>query len=291
MIGIISAFGASFAWTYACFIWRKNSFILEPVHINLLKNLIAFIVFIPAIFTINFTQDVKYLIILLFSGVLGIGLGDTFYIKSLKSIGTRRTLSIEGISPILAAFSGQIFIQETLSVRSWIGIIIVSCALFKIIKENKNIDPRISEKNIIKNFLNSYSYSFLSVLCAVSAASLSRIVLLKTNLSPFQTTEIRLLGAIIYLLSLNKFKIDLFLFQMKYRERFRLLLSIILGTNIGIFLQQIVFKTLPLGIGWTLLSSSPIVSLLFTKKEEGKVTFEIITVTLILSFGIGLTIL
>jgi len=116
-------------------------------------------------------------------------------------------------------------------------------------------------------------------------------VLLKTNLSPFQTTEIRLLGAIIYLLSLNKFKIDLFLFQMKYRERFRLLLSIILGTNIGIFLQQIVFKTLPLGIGWTLLSSSPIVSLLFTKKEEGKVTFEIITVTLILSFGIGLTIL
>tara|TARA_B100000609_G_C16989124_1_gene317796 strand:- start:383 stop:577 length:195 start_codon:yes stop_codon:yes gene_type:complete len=64
-----------------------------------------------------------------------------------------------------------------------------------------------------------------------------------------------------------------------------------MGTNIGIFLQQMVFQTLPLGIGWTLLSTSPIISLFFTKKEEGILTKEIIFSTFLLFIGICLILL
>ncbi len=291
MIGILSAFGASFAWTYACFIWRRNSFILEPIKLNLLKNLVAFLVFIPALFSVNFTQDTPYLLILLISGVLGIGIGDTFYIKSLKSIGTRKTLSIEAISPIIAAFSGGIFIKETLSLSSWIGILIVSLSLIKIITMRHTYLFRNSEDKTLKVNLTDYSYSFLSVLCAVIAALLSRLVFIKTNLNPFQTTELRLLGSIIFLIVVTKLKTNFSLSKFKNDERFWFLVSIIFGTNIGILLQQIVFKTLPLGIGWTLLSTSPLISLLFVKKEEGELSFEIILITLILCIGIGLTIL
>ena len=136
-----------------------------------------------------------------------------------------------------------------------------------------------------------YAYPFLSVLCAVLGGCLSRLVLLECNLSPLHTTEIRLLGAIIFLVTINKFRINFYLNRLEKNQQKRFLLSIFLGTNIGILLQQIVFKTLPIGIGWTLLSTSPVISLIFAKKEEGEITKIIVFFTCLLFLGLSLIIL
>ena len=195
MIGIFSAFGAAISWTYACFIWRSQTEKYKSIDINLVKNIIAFLIFLPAFINISVLNDLKSIFILLFSGVIGIGLGDTFYIKSLQLIGTRRTLSIETLSPLLAALSGEIFINESLAFRSYVGIFIISISLFILIRQRthfvvNNLTPITEQNN-----LRIYIFPFLSVLCAVSGGLLSRIVFLESNLSPFQTTEIRLLGA------------------------------------------------------------------------------------------------
>ena len=81
------------------------------------------------------------------------------------------------------------------------------------------------------------------------------------------------------------------LFNFAKKEKSKFIISVLMGTNIGILLQQIVFQTLPLGIGWTLLSTSPIISLFFTKKEEGILTKEIIISTFTLFIGICLILL
>jgi drug/metabolite transporter (DMT)-like permease len=71
----------------------------------------------------------------------------------------------------------------------------------------------------------------------------------------------------------------------------RFLISVFLGTNVGILLQQIVFKTLPIGIGWALLSTSPVISLFFAENEEKEITKKIIFFTCFLFFGLTLIIL
>ena len=136
MIGILSAFGAAASWTYACFIWRSQTQKYKTIDINLIKNIIAFLVFTPAFINISSITELKNIFILLISGIIGIGLGDTFYLKSLKTIGTRKTLSIETLSPLIAALSGKIFINENLTTKSWVGIIIVSISLFIILKKS-----------------------------------------------------------------------------------------------------------------------------------------------------------
>ncbi len=290
MIGILSAFGASASWTYACFIWRSQTQKYKTIDINLIKNLIAFLVFTPAFINISSTTELKNIFILLVSGIIGIGLGDTFYLKSLQTIGTRKTLSVETLSPLIAAFSGEIFINEDLTIKSWVGVIIVSISLFIILKKGndfKDENSPFSEKNNFKIF----AFPFLSVLCAVLGGLFSRMVFLQSNLSPFITTEIRLLGAIIFLITLKGFKINFFLKNIEKKEQKRFLLSILLGTNIGILLQQIVFKTLPIGIGWALLSTSPVVSLLFAKNEEREITKKIIFFTCFLFFGLTIIII
>ena len=206
MIGILSAFGAATSWTYACFIWRSQTQKYKSIDINLIKNIIAFLIFIPAFINLSSTTELKNTFILLISGIIGIGLGDTFYLKSLQTIGTRKTLSIETLSPLMAALSGEFFINENLTTKSWVGIIIVTISLFIILRKGndfKEENSSFSEKNNFKIF----AFPFLSVLCAVLGGLLSRMVFLQSNLSPFLTTEIRLLGAIIFLISLKGFKI------------------------------------------------------------------------------------
>ena len=290
MIGILSAFGAAASWTYACFIWRSQTQKYKTIDINLIKNIIAFLVFTPAFINISATTELKNILMLLVSVIIGIGLGDTFYLKSLQTIGTRKTLSVETLSPLMAAFSGEIFINEDLTIKSWVGIITVSISLFIILKKEndfKDENSPFSEKNNFKIF----AFPFLSVLCAVLGGLFARMVFLQSNLSPFITTEIRLLGAIIFLITLKGFKINFFLKNIEKKEQKRFLLSILLGTNIGILLQQIVFKTLPIGIGWALLSTSPVISLLFAKNEEREITKKIIFFTCFLFFGLTLIII
>ena len=291
MIGIISAFGAAISWTYACFIWRSQTEKYKSIDINLVKNIIAFLIFLPALINFSVLIDSKSMLTLLLSGVIGIGLGDTFYIKSLQIIGTRKTLSIETLSPLLAALSGEIFINENLALRSYVGIVTISISLFILLRQRTNLVVNSLSTINEQNNLSIYVFPFLSVLCAVSGGLLSRIVFLESNLSPFQTTEIRLLGAIIFLITIKRFRINFFLKKLDNNDQTRFLLSIFFGTNLGILLQQIVFKTLPLGVGWTLLSTSPVISLFFSSKEEGMITKGIIFFTSLLFLGLCLIIL
>tara|TARA_B100000678_G_scaffold22769_1_gene17395 strand:- start:61 stop:939 length:879 start_codon:yes stop_codon:yes gene_type:complete len=291
LIGIFSAFGATLAWTYACSIWRKQTNIYKPIEINFLKNIIAFIIFSPVILILKYSTDYKYFLILICSGIIGIGLGDTFYLKSLNLIGTRKTLSIEALSPLIAAIAGNLFLDENLNLNAWIGIVIVTGTLVRIIKKKSYLLDKDSNLILNDNSLDKYIYSFLSVFCAVIAALLSRFVFLESDLAPIFTTEIRLFGSIIFLCLITKMKLRLFISNFERKEKNQFIVSVLMGTNIGILLQQIVFQSLPIGIGWTLLSTSPIVSLLFTKKEEGILTNEIIIITFLLFIGVCLILL
>ena len=291
MIGIISAFGAAISWTYACFIWRSQTEKYRSIDINLVKNIIAFLIFLPAFINISSLNDLKTIFALLLSGIVGIGLGDTFYIKSLQVIGTRRTLSIETLSPLLAALSGEIFINENLSFTSYLGIFIISISLLVLLRQRTNFLASNTTTITKPKNLKTYIFPLLSILCAVIGGLLSRIVYLERDLSTLLTTEIRLLGAIIFLITIKNFKVNFFLKKLNNNDQKKFLLSIFFGTNLGILLQQIVFKTLPLGIGWTLLSTSPLVSLFFATKEEGRITKDIIFFTILLFIGICLIIL
>ena len=291
MIGILSAIGAAISWTYACTIWREQTLFNKPLEINLIKNLLACLFFSPIFIFFNFSTDLKYIFFLILSGMIGIGLGDTFYLKSLKLIGTRKTLSIEALSPLLAGFVGGIFINERLPLISWFGIIIASISLLLILREKSLLINYESQFIPTNTNFSEFIYAFLSITCAVIAALISRIVLLESNLNAIQTTEIRLIGAIIFLILISKFKNDFSIKDFRKIENIKFISSIILGTNLGIFLQQVVFQSLPLGIGWTLLSISPVISLFLINKEEGSISKQMIFTTLSLIFGLGLVTL
>ena len=285
MLGIISGLGAAGSWTYACYLWRQQTKYFFASQINLTKNIIAFITFSPVILTFDFQSSYKEIWILLLSGFIGIAIGDTFYIKSLKKLGTRRTLTVEALSPIIATVLGALFLKEMLTLKVWLGIFIVSISLLGIARQKTRNNQSLTFK-MDRN--QGFAYAFLSVLCAVIGAALSRVVLTSSDLNPFQTSEIRLLGSIIGLLPFQRTDLISSIRKLPLKNKFDFLYATLLGTNIGILLQQNVFKLLSIGLGWTLLSTSPLMALFFARAEGEELNWHTVLLTISTILGISI---
>ena len=151
---------------------------------------------------------------MIISGIVGISIGDTLYINALKIIGTRKTLSFEALTPIIATTLGTWSIDEIYPQKVWVGSLIVSFSLLMIVRQNT--------------------------------------------------------------------------FQ---KDHSNLILSTLLGTNFGILFQQIVFKFLPIGIGWTLLSLSPIFALFISKREGEEINKLTIFYSFLSFIGVAITLI
>ena len=82
MIGFFSAISAVLAWTFACSIWRRESENLLPRQINIYKNVLGSIFFLPVVLTISWFPNVFSIFVLMISGIVGIAIGDTLYTVS-----------------------------------------------------------------------------------------------------------------------------------------------------------------------------------------------------------------
>jgi drug/metabolite transporter (DMT)-like permease len=132
---------------------------------------------------------------LLLSGVLGIGLGDTFYFEALNNLGARRTLLLQALAPPLAALIALIFLQESLIFTAWMGILLTVLGVSWVISERV---PGSDSKAI--NPLRGVSFALLSALGQASGAVLSRAALAGTEINPLWSTLLRLIGGTLVLL-------------------------------------------------------------------------------------------
>tara|TARA_Y100001968_G_scaffold308603_1_gene327582 strand:- start:509 stop:1375 length:867 start_codon:yes stop_codon:yes gene_type:complete len=288
MIGLFAAISAVLSWTFACSIWRRESENLLPRQINIYKNVLASIFFLPVVLSISWFSDLTSIFVLMISGIVGISIGDTLYINSLKIIGTRKTLSFEALTPIIATTLGALSINEIYPQKVWIGSLIVSFSLLMIVRQNTFQKEESREKNFL-----GIICALGSVFCAVLAALLSRLILINSTLTPLQTTEIRLLSASVFLfLIFKKDFIDLCKNRSIAKQNHKnLILSTLLGTNFGILFQQIVFKFLPIGLGWTLLSLSPVFALFISKREGEEINKLTISYAFLSFIGVAIALI
>ena len=119
--GELAALTAAF-WAVASVVYVRLGQRIAPLQLNLLKGLIA-IAFIVLTLKLNNQPipklDILPIKILLLSGAIGIGLGDTAYFFALNHLGARRTLLLETLAPPTTAILGLIFLGENLNAIAW----------------------------------------------------------------------------------------------------------------------------------------------------------------------------
>jgi DME family drug/metabolite transporter len=267
-IGVMAALAGALSWTLASGLWRRLPTSLGPAELNLLKNLLALGLLLPLLPLLTAPLPPRDGALLLASGVLGIAAGDSFYFAALRRLGTRRTLTLEAGGPVLTSAAGLVLLLEVPSLRQWCGVVLVSLALVLAAGQAPPGDPRgrLQRQQGVGLLL-----AVLALLCGTGGALLARAALRATALPPLQAAILRLAGAALVMLPLLP---GLIRRPGRHwgphppQSRWLLVLAAtLLGTVLGIALQQLALTRLPAGLAVALLSTSPVMAVLLAAAE------------------------
>ena len=289
-MGILAGLIAALAWTLASSLWRGLSTSLSAIQLNGLKNSIACTVLLPVLVTLPWDGQLQALVLLLISGGLGISLGDSFYLAALRRLGTRRTLTLESLSPVAAAAGGWFAMGEQLSLQGWAGALLVTVSVVLVARQQPPDATRMHDRSHTVQ-LQGLLLAGLAVVCGVAGAAVSRTVLISSELTPVQSAACRLLGGLLLLLPWLRFGVRFPQPRPSTIRWPRVLAATLLGTVLGILLQQVVLQRLPLGIGITVLSTAPVMALLVAPSEGDHLKPSVLLASVLAVTGVGLAVL
>jgi drug/metabolite transporter (DMT)-like permease len=287
--GELAALTAALIWAVAAVIYTGVGRYLSPLILNLAKGLVAIALMLVTLVLrgelFPAVPDTA-MILLCFSGVIGIGIGDTAYFESLNCIGARRSLVIGSLAPPLAAVLALIFLQEELSTPAWLGITLTIAGVIWVVLERvqDRTQPQFRP-------LRGIGFSVLAALCQATGAVLSRAALAGTEINPLWSSLVRLLAGTLILL------IWIGLQHRSWKEfralRSQKLLAMLIptafaSTFLAIWLQQISLKYAATGIAQSLSATSPLFVIPLAIAQGEKVSLRAILGVIVALAGVWL---
>ena len=253
MSGEVAALSAALLWTLASGLWRTLSGHATAVQLNGLKNGLATLLFLPVLLEVPWREQPMAVAALFVSGAIGIALGDSLYLAALRRIGTRRTLTLEATGPVLASLGSPLIQGDPLTVTDFAGALLVAAAVLMIARSG------LPDQNAGVSNRAGFLLAFGAVLSGLVGAFVARSVLIDGAFTPLDSAAIRLLGGTVALLPIWCRHLPIQGLQA-IGLKTRIITATVLGTNLGILLQQQVFKSLPVGPGVTLMSTAPLMA-------------------------------
>lgn len=183
-------------WSFSVILFKRSGETVHPLGLNLFKNTLTLLLIPPTMML--FGQELfpaapigDYLLLTL-SGVIGIGIADTLFFKSLNLLGAARSAIVDcSYSPVIIVLS-IFWLGETLSFAQAAGALLIISAILAIGREKGLVE--LTRKQLIIGILMG---------TAAMVANGVSIVMIKRLLerSPILwAIEIRLIGATIGLL-------------------------------------------------------------------------------------------
>ena len=129
-IGEGAALLAALLWAAATLMFGQLGKRLSPLVLNIAKGVIA-IALMGLTLALQYglrqnaaslTLPALSVTLLILSGALGIGLGDTAYFSAINALGARKALLLETLAPPIATILAWIFLSESLSLLAISGI-------------------------------------------------------------------------------------------------------------------------------------------------------------------------
>ena len=174
----------------------------------------------------------------------------------------------------MSACLGFILIGEIISPQLWLGICLTLLGVIWVIWER-------SERDLALHYKSGLIWVMIAAISQSLGAVLSRMALINSEITPLESSLIRLLAgsaialglSLIPIFSAQKSLLDT-IKSLPSRTMLIIFLASFGGTYLGIWLQQISFKYTSIGIAQTLLATSPLFSLLIALARKEKVTFR-----------------
>ena len=284
VIGGIAALISALLWAISAIIFRNLGKSIPPLELNLVKGCLAVGLMIVTTLVLrehSLQMPIATLVLLIVSGAVGVGIGDTAYFESLNHLGSRFALLLGMLAPPLTGAFAWMFMGEKISITGWLGIVITIAGVAWVISEEQT-----SEDKMQINYKQGIKFAVIAALAQAIGAVISRYTMTApgVTISALQTAIIRLLAGIVYLSVLIIFsKKSAFIWLRKDEagqraSTWKLMRMValvgLLGTYSAVWLQQVSIQFAPVAIAQTLLSTSPLFILPIIALRGEKLSFR-----------------
>ncbi len=189
-LGEILASTTAVVWAFAVILFKKSGETVHPIALNLFKNLLAIILLLPAVYFFDgwifsgFSNS--EIILLLISGVLGIGIADTLFFKSLNLLGAGLSAIVDCLYSPSIIFFAFLWLGERLEIVQIIGVTMIISAVLTISRADKNVN--IGKRNLLLGIL----WGVLAMIAMAVGIVMIKPLLSRSPLLPL--SEVRLIG-------------------------------------------------------------------------------------------------
>lgn len=262
MSGELAALVAALLWAIASVMFSQLGRQLRPLVLNLTKGLVALgLIGLTLALLARAPTGLGGgpVALLLISGLVGIGIGDTLFFAALNHLGPRRALLMETLAPPLTALLALVFLQERLSALAWGGIALTLGGVAWVIAEQTPTAGPMGKAGALSG--RGVVLGFLAALGQAAGAVLSRAALADTAIDPLWSTALRLVGGLGVMGLLLGWQGNLGPKFRPLRQRQVLglvVLAATVGTYLAIWLQQTALKYAAAGVAQALTATSPL---------------------------------
>jgi drug/metabolite transporter (DMT)-like permease len=155
MIGEFAAFGAAICWTVSAVLYREAVLHTKPISANIMRCVYTSLILVASLAVIGRLQVLASLsahavVLAAASGIIGLGLGDTLYMVSLKLIGVARAVPIACTYPLFTLLLAVFLQGETITVQVVVGAIAIVFGIWLLTREGEKMEKGLQKKNLFK---------------------------------------------------------------------------------------------------------------------------------------------
>lgn len=296
LTGQFLALLAAFLWAGASIIYSRVGKYIPPLELNFFKGVSALALVVATLLLTGQAWSAlppAALGLMLASGAVGIGLGDTAYMESLRTLGPRQASLLKTLAPPAAGLLAWLFMGEQLSLLAWGGIVFIAAGVAWVISERTPAGQ--PEALPPAGRLRGISAGLIAALTEAGGVVLSRAALVQTTVTPLWGTALRLVGGTLVaglLLAIRRQPVGGW---MKLPQAPRLagmaFTAFFFATYIGIWLQQTALRIVPAGVVQTLIATSPLFVLPLTRLLGEKINSRAVLGVMVALGGVVLLFL
>ena len=153
MIGELAALGAAICWTISAMMYKEALLKAKPVSANIVRLVCTSIILVAYLaiigkFGVLMNLPAYAVVLACVSGIIGLGVGDTLYMMSLKLIGVARAVPITCVYPLFNLLWAVFLVEEPITLSVILGAVTIVFGIW-LLRQETDVGTAETEKKIL----------------------------------------------------------------------------------------------------------------------------------------------
>ena len=172
MIGELAALGASLSWAIAPILYTKALLNTKPISANIVRCATNAGVLVAALLLLGqagalAALPTRTMVLVVTSGVVGLGVGDTLYMVGLKFVGVSRAVPLAATYPLFSLIWATLLLHQQLTIAAVLGAAVIVLGIWLLSRE------KAGQKTIVKSRLALIGLSVSLVTAVIWSVSIT----------------------------------------------------------------------------------------------------------------------